>query len=110
MVSVTEASAPTLLQTIRLSLTTLLVSWAPFNPVRDTTGYIIYYIALSSGGSVSGSSRVEGGCTTSHVLTSLQANFSYLVSVAGTSQNFSSDLVSLCKYHMHPLLNSQIIG
>ena len=82
------ASAPTNLMAVQEGLTSIQVCWTPPTPLRDTTGYRIYY----SDGS-SGSVDVSGGSTDNHLLTGLQNGTSYNISIVGTSEHFFSDHV-----------------
>ena len=82
------ASAPTNLRAVQEGPTGIRVSWTPPTPLRDTTGYRIYY----SGGS-SGSVDVSGGSTDNHLLTGLQNEASYTISIVGTSEHLPSDRV-----------------
>ena len=63
-------------------------SWTPPTPLGDTTGYRVYY----SGGS-NGSVDVSGGYTDNHLLTGLQNEASYTISIVGTSEHLPSDRV-----------------
>ena len=82
----TPASAPTNLMAVQEGLTSIRVSWNPPIPLGDTTGYRIYY----SGGS-SGSEDVSGGSIDNYLLTGLQNEDSYNISIVATSQHFFSD-------------------
>ena len=82
------ASAPTSLMAVQEGPTSIRVSWTPPTPLGDTTGYRIYY----SGGS-SGSVDVSGGSTDNHLLSGLQNETSYTISIVGTSEHFFSDRV-----------------
>ena len=68
--------------------TGIRVSWTPPTPLGDTTGYRICY----SGGS-NGSVNVSGGSTDNHLLTGLQNETSYTISIVGISDHFFSDRV-----------------
>jgi len=68
--------------------TTIRVSWTPPIPLRDTTGYRIYY----SGGS-SSSVDVSGGSTDNHLLTALKNGANYTMFIVGTSEHFFCDHV-----------------
>ena len=82
------ASAPTNLMAVQEGPTGIRVSWTPPTPLGDTIGYRIYY----SGGS-SGSVDVSGGSTDNHLLTGLQNEPSYNISIVGTSEHLPSDSV-----------------
>ena len=66
--------------------TSVLLTWTPPDPLRDTTGYTISY----TGGS-SGSEPVSGGDTNSHTLTGLLRGDMYDISIVGTSDHISSE-------------------
>ena len=68
--------------------TSVRVSWTPPTPLRNTTGYRIYYNNGSSG-----SVDTSGGLTDNHLLTGLQNGASYTISIVGTSEHFFSDSV-----------------
>ena len=68
--------------------TSIQVYWSPPNPLRDTTGYRIYY----SGGS-SGSKGISGGSTDNYLLTGLQNGDTYTISIVATSQHFFSERI-----------------
>ena len=70
--------------------TSVRVSWSPPTPLGDTTGYRISY----SGGS-SGSVDVSDVSTKNYLLTGLQNETSYTVSIVGTSQHLSSERVEV---------------
>ena len=70
--------------------TGIRVSWTPPTPLGDTTGYRIYY----SGGN-SGSVDVSGGSTEHHLLTGLQNEASYTISIVGISEHFFSEEVEV---------------
>ena len=80
------ASAPTNLMADQEGPTAIQVSWSPPTPLGDTTGYRIYY----SGGS-SGSEDVSGGSINKHLLTGLQNEDSYSISLVATSQHLPSE-------------------
>ena len=70
--------------------TSIRVSWRPPTPLGDTTGYRIYY----SGGSI-GSVDVSGGSTDNYLLTGLQNEESYDISIVATSQHLPSESVTV---------------
>ena len=86
------ASAPSDLMVVQEGPTSVRLSWSPPTPLGDTTGYRISY----SGGS-SGSVDVSGGSTNnySYLLTGLQNETSYTISIVGTSQHLSSERVEV---------------
>ena len=88
LIFITVASAPTDLMAVQENSTAIRVSWTPPTPLRDTTGYIIYY----SGGS-SGRVDVTDGETDRYLLTDLQNGDSYNISIVGKSAHFFSERV-----------------
>ena len=86
------ASAPTNLMAVQEGPTGIQVSWTPPTPLRDTTGYRIYY----SGGS-SGSVNVSGGSTDNHLLDGLQNGTNYTICIVGTSRHFFSEEIKTPK-------------
>ena len=87
------ASVPTNLTAVQdgstlYSSLSIRVSWSPPSPMADTTGYRIGY----SGGS-SGSVDVSDGTANNYLLTGLQNGDSYTISIMGTSQHLSSDIL-----------------
>ena len=69
--------------------TSIRVSWTPPTPVRNTTGYRIYY----SGGS-SGSANVSDASRNKSLLSDLQNGANYMISIVGTSDHLPSDPVN----------------
>ena len=67
--------------------TSIIVTWTPPSPLRDTSGYTISF----SGGGNSGSVDVSGGDTNSYSVTGLQNGQTYTVSIIATSQHLFSD-------------------
>ena len=98
------ASAPTnLMFEVQSDGTSVLLTWTPPDPLRDTTGYTISY----TGGS-SGSEPVSGGSTNSYTLTGLTRGEMYDISILGTSEHFFSEsvdweTVTLVPGELHPL-------
>ena len=88
LILITVASAPTDLMAVQENSTAIRVSWTPPTPLRDTTGYIVYY----SGGS-SGRVNVTDGETDRYLLTDLQNGDSYNISIVGKSTHFFSERV-----------------
>ena len=82
------ASAPTNLMAVQEGPTSIRVSWSPPTPLGDTTGYRIYY----RGGS-SGSEDVSDGSTDNYLLTGLQNEESYTISIVATSQQLPSESI-----------------
>ena len=95
----TVATAPSDLTAVQDGPTSILVSWNPPDPLRDTTGYRIDYTDGSSSNNVT----VDGGSTDSHILTGLQNGATYTISIVATSQGLPSETVTadmavgLCK-------------
>ena len=84
------ASAPTHLMAVQEGPTSIRVSWSPPTPLGDTTGYRIYY----SGGS-SGSVNVSDGSTDNYLLTGLQNEESYTISIVSVSHFTSNAAIVL---------------
>ena len=86
------ASAPSDLMVVQEGPTSVRLSWSPPTPLGDTTGYRISY----SGGS-SGSVDVSGGSANnySYLLTGLQNETSYTISIVGTSLHLPSEKVEV---------------
>ena len=82
------ASAPTGLTVVQEGITRIRISWTPPTPLGDTTGYRIYY----SGGS-SGREDISGGSTHNHLLTGLENEAKFIISIVGTSDNLPSERV-----------------
>ena len=80
------ASAPSNLMAVQEGPTSVRVSWSPPTPLGDTTGYRISY----SGGS-SGSVDICDSSIDNYLLTCLQNDEQYTISIVGTSQHFFSD-------------------
>ena len=78
--------APTNVAARQTNPTSILVEWTPSS---DATGYTISY----SGGS-SGSETVSGGDTNSYTLTGLTNGQTYTISIAATSNNLPSQVVT----------------
>ena len=70
--------------------TSIRVSWSPPTPLGDTTGYRIYY-----SGDSSGSVDVSDGSTDNYLLTGLQNEESYDISIVATSQHLPSESVTV---------------
>ena len=79
------ASAPTNLMAVQEGPTGIRVSWTPTIPLKNTTGYRIYY----SGGS-SGSVNVGDGSTDNYLVGGLQNGANYTICIVGTSKHFFS--------------------
>ena len=75
---------------VQQSPTSIRVSWSPPTPLGDTTGYRISY----SGGS-SGCVDVGDGSTDNYLPTGLENGVSYIISIAGTSQHFPSEVMKV---------------
>ena len=73
------------------NLTSVMLTWTPPNPPRDTSGYMIEY----DNGEDEGSKEVDGVSTTSRVLTGLQNGTTYNISIVGTSEHFPSAPMSI---------------
>ena len=71
--------------------TSIRVSWSPPTPLRDTTGYRIYYSDSDSSDSL----NLSGGSTDNYLLTGLQNGDSYTISIVATSQHLTSESVTL---------------
>ena len=84
------ASAPTNVTAVQEGLTSIRVSWSPPTPLGNTTGYRIYYSGHSSRSS---SEDVSGGSIENYLLTGLQSETTYTISIGGTSRHFPSDSV-----------------
>ena len=83
------ASAPTNLMAVQEGPTSIRVSWSPPTSLENTTGYRIYY-----GGDSSGSVDVSDGSTDNYLLTSLQNEESYTISIVATSQHLPSESIA----------------
>ena len=84
----TVASVPTDLMAVQQSPTGVQVSWTPPTPLKNATGYRIYYYSGSNH-----SVHVNNGSTKSYLLTGLQNSASYNISIVATSEHFFSDYV-----------------
>ena len=82
------ASAPTNLMAVQEGPTGIRVSWIPTIPLKNTTGYRIYY----RGGS-SGSVNVSDGSTDNYLLGDLQNGANYTIHIVGISKHFFSEEV-----------------
>ena len=93
------SAAPTNLMAVQEGLTSIRVSWSPPTPLRNTTGYRIYYSDSGSSDSVD----VSGGSTDNYTLTGLVMRATYTISIVAidTSQHIPSGRVettiTLCK-------------
>ena len=81
----------------------LLIEWAPPQPLGHTTGYRInYYTNTGSSKPSITSIHVLGGLhTTSYVLTGLESDGYYHISVEGVSEHFSSGLSQAVVHPFH---------
>ena len=73
------------------NFTSVMLTWTPPDPPRDTSGYMIEY----DNGENEGSKEVDGVSTTSRVLTGLQNGTTYNISIVGTSEHFPSAPMSI---------------
>ena len=89
-IKISVASVPSNITAVQEGLTSVRAFWSPPTPLGDTTGYRISY---SSGNS--GSVDVSDGSTESYLLTGLQEDASYTISIVGTSHHFFSDSMEL---------------
>ena len=92
-----EASPPTTPESVRLSHTSLLITWTPPSPLGDTSGYIIHYYQLGPT-PYNDSYTITGGNSSSYVLTGLSPNGSYEIYLTGTSLHFPSNSIVFCKH------------
>ena len=82
------ASAPTNLMAVQENVTNIRLSWTPPSPLGDTTGYRIYYSNSNSSDIV----NVSGGSTDNYLLTDLQNEDNYTISIMATSEHFFSNI------------------
>ena len=72
---------------VQEGLTSIRVSWSPPTPLGDTTGYRIYYSDSDSSDSVD----VSGGSTDNYLLTGLEMEATYTISIVAVSEHLPSD-------------------
>ena len=81
------ASPPSDVKAVQAGPTSILVYWSPSS---DAIGYRIYY---DSSGGDSGNVAISNGYTNEYILSGLQNGYTYTISIAATSEHFSSDNV-----------------
>jgi len=84
------ASAPTNFKVVQEGPTGIRVSWTPTTPLKNTTGYRIYY----NGGS-NGSVNVSDNTTDNYLVSGLQNGAKYTIHIVGTSKHFFSEEVKI---------------
>ena len=80
------------MRAVQEGVTSIRVLWTPPSPLGDTIGYRISYSINSS---TSSSLNVSGGSTNQSLLTGLLSGETYTISVAGLSQSFPSNAITL---------------
>ena len=99
VLSYVDISVPTDVRPTVLTPRSVEVTWEPSSS-SDVTGYLISYTttaSYTSGGRV----IVNGGSTTSHILTNLEEDTSYTITVQATSDNrisANSTVISVTTY------------
>ena len=91
-----DLSAPTNVSAKVLTPYSVEVNW---NQISDITGYLISYNSTAS--SYCSSVTVNDSSTTTHILTKLEQNTQYIITVQATSDNrisANSDKVSVTTY------------
>ena len=76
---------------VQEGLTSIRVSWSPPTPLGDTIGYRIYYSDSDSSDSVD----VGDGSTDNYLLTGLEMEATYTISIVAISEHLPSDTAIL---------------
>ena len=99
-----DALPPTNVRATVVTSRSILITWEPYSS-SDVTGYLISYTttaSYTSGGSVT----VNGSSTTSHILTNLEEDTIYTITVQSTTSynrmSINSNEVSVRTYRIYP--------